>query len=400
MTRSIMSRTTTARTYGRKTAGGRTKPLLFQTELPISPTDRKRRRQLPAIDLIDDLTEQLTFVTLDDAFTLDHLDFHPPEAVSPGVKGAVLASVDIPTRDGGQRAGETIELTFCLPGPVSPEANGAVLANVTLPTREAEDKTGGGTLELEELPSLEKDDVGGVDGKTAETPDECKVDCRAAELGDPPADDSEFLDTYCHEDSIDSGLRVLTWADMCPPGDRIEKIAEASYAEVYRVTNERGTSIIKAIRLASPIKAQTKAQVRSGLVDEEPHDEEDLRGELTISEWLADIPGFVVYKERYIVRGRAPKDLLETHQTFHRRAKRQDPDRLQFYPSPSRYLDDTRFLVIELGDAGQALEDVVLESVSQLWDVFLHVAIALARAEDQIKFEVCNINQSVHQHCS
>ncbi len=186
----------------------------------------------------------------------------------------------------------------------------------------------------------------------------------------------------------DEALRVLTWDDVCPPGDRIEKIAEASYAEVYRVRNERGTSIIKVMRLQSPIRPQTKAQQRAGLVDEEPHRQEDLRGELRISEWLADIPGFVVYKERYVVGGRAPKDLLETHQTFHRRAKRRDPGRIQFYPSPSRYLDDTRFLVVELGDAGTALEDFSLVSISQVWDIFLHVAIALARAEDQIKFEV------------
>ncbi|KAL2752465.1 hypothetical protein ACRALDRAFT_1072395 [Sodiomyces alcalophilus JCM 7366] len=177
-------------------------------------------------------------------------------------------------------------------------------------------------------------------------------------------------------------LRVLTWHDVCPPGDTIIKIAEASYAEVYRVNNERGTSIIKVIRLVSPIKPQTKAQVRSGLVDEEPHPPDDLEGELRISEWLAHVPGFVVYKERYIVQGRAPKPLTETHQAFHRRVKRQDPDRLQFYPSPSRYLDDTRFLVVELGDAGVALEDFELGDTAQLWDIFLLVAIALARGEE------------------
>ncbi|KAK5664265.1 hypothetical protein OQA88_483 [Cercophora sp. LCS_1] len=182
-------------------------------------------------------------------------------------------------------------------------------------------------------------------------------------------------------------LRILTWDDVCPFGDRVEKIAEASYAEVYRITNERGVSIIKVIRLKSPIKPQTKAQERSGLVDEEPHCESDLLGELRISEWLADIPGFVVYKERYIVKGKAPKALLETHQAFHRRMKRKDPDRLQFYPSPSRYLDDTQFLVVELGDAGTALEGFQLNSAAQLWDIFLHTAIALARAEDLVKFE-------------
>ncbi len=96
-----------------------------------------------------------------------------------------------------------------------------------------------------------------------------------------------------------------------------------------------------------------------------------------------------MYKERYVVKGKAPKSLLETHQSFHRKMKRQDPDRLQFYPSPSRYLDDTEFLVVELGDAGTALEDFELKSIDQVWDIFLHTAIALARAEDMVGFEVC-----------
>ncbi|KAK3322149.1 hypothetical protein B0H66DRAFT_192154 [Apodospora peruviana] len=181
---------------------------------------------------------------------------------------------------------------------------------------------------------------------------------------------------------------TITWSTICPhPTSKITKIAEASYAEVYRITNPLGTSIIKAIRLPSPIKPQTKAQQRSGLVDEDPHSETDLSGELQISEWLADVPGFVVYKERYVVQGKATKPLLETHQAFHRKLKRQDPDRLQFYPSPSRYLHDTKFLVVELGDAGTALEDFTLNDISQVWDIFLHTAITLARAEELIRFE-------------
>lgn len=190
------------------------------------------------------------------------------------------------------------------------------------------------------------------------------------------------------EPPSDASLRVLTWDDVCPPGDCIAKIAEASFAEVYRVSNERGTSIIKVIRLESPIKPQTKAQVKSGLVDEEPHSQDDVNGELRISEWLADIPGFVVYKERYLIQGKATKQLLETHQAFQRRMKRQDPGRAQFYPSPSRYADQTRFLAVELGDAGTALEDWELADESQLWDVFLLEAVALARAEEIAMFEV------------
>lgn len=186
-------------------------------------------------------------------------------------------------------------------------------------------------------------------------------------------------------------LRILAWEDVCPIGDRIEKIAEASYAEVYRISNDRGTSIIKVIRLDSPIKPQTKAQQNSGLVDEEPHGESDLEGELRISELVADIPGFVIYKEKYLVQGKATPALLETHQRFQRRIKRKDPERLQFYPSPSRYLRDTRFLVVELGDAGTALEDLQIASTDQIWDILLGVAVALARAENLIKFEVSGL---------
>lgn len=186
----------------------------------------------------------------------------------------------------------------------------------------------------------------------------------------------------------ETSLRILAWDDVCPPGDRIEKIAEASSAEVYRVSNDRGTSIIKVIRLPSLIKPLTKAQIKARLIDEEPQSADDIRGELEISEWLADIPGFVVYKERYVVKGKATKELLETHQKFQRRLKRKDPGRAQFYPSPSRYLDDTEFLVVELGDAGTALEDWKLDSIDQVWDVFFLEAIALARAEDMFMFEV------------
>ncbi|KAL6867908.1 hypothetical protein J3F83DRAFT_715036 [Trichoderma novae-zelandiae] len=186
---------------------------------------------------------------------------------------------------------------------------------------------------------------------------------------------------------IEASLRVLTWSDVCPPGDQIAKIAEASSAEVYRITNKRGTSIIKAIRLPSPIKALTKTQVASGLVDEEPHSEGDVNNELQISEWLSDVPGFAVYKERYIVQGKTTRELLETHQTVQKRMKREDPGRAQYYPSPSRYLDDTKFLVVELGDAGKPLENWELDSADQLWDIFLLEAIALARAEEVAMFE-------------
>lgn len=255
----------------------------------------------------------------------------------------------------------------------------------TRPLEKATDSIKKATIEIAHV----KEDVS---LKIFEDEDVAKVEEAVSE---PSLDEDELsrlvkaqIVSEAEEAAQEAPLRTLTWDDVCPPGDQIVKIAEASYAEVYRVTNDRGTSIIKVIRLPSPIKPQTKAQIRSGLVDEEPHPEEDIKGELQISEWLADIPGFVVYKERYVVQGKTTKELLETHQSFQKKMKRQDPDRAQFYPSPSRYLDDTQFLVVELGDAGTSLEDWKLTSESQLWDIFFLQAIALARAEDLVMFEV------------
>jgi serine/threonine-protein kinase haspin len=265
------------------------------------------------------------------------------------------------------------------------------------------------TLEVNDCPDFElgiKQEKENTPIVTAASPQDDAHDVDLPQESPPEIAEENVCNSSCEqptdEDTDDTydgtTLRVLFWEDVCPPGDKIEKIAEASYAEVYRVSNDRGTSIIKVIRLRSPIKAKTKTQVRSGLVDEEPHAEEDINGELQISEWLADIPGFVVYKERYVVQGKATRQLLETHQTFHRKMKRQDPGRAQFYPSPSRYLDDTRFLVVELGDAGTALEDWKLTSETQLWDIFFLVAIALARAEDLAMFEVSFLRACPYHH--
>jgi len=58
------------------------------------------------------------------------------------------------------------------------------------------------------------------------------------------------------------------------------------------------------------------------------------------------------------------------------------------YPEASAVEERLKRLAVELGDAGVALEDFSLNSTDQMWDIFLHVAIALARAEAQVEFEV------------
>ncbi|SPN98508.1 uncharacterized protein DNG_01553 [Cephalotrichum gorgonifer] len=344
-----MSKPGTVRQYGKQTKRSRAERLF--AELPQSPLRRlPRKKAAEEDDGVGGLSELVAAVKIDD------------EDGAGEVRGEV--------RDGGKVA-------------YAPKAtSGRRLRSrntADVDVKEEVEKMSPED-ELEPEAPEERNDAAGPDGHGTATPDESET----AAAADPPAAEA---DAPAQDDGIQRGLRVLSWDDVCAFPDTITKIAEASYAEVYRVTNPRGTSIIKVIRLTSPVKPQTAAQERSGLVDEEPHEPGDLLGELRVSEWLADVPGFVVYKDRYVVGGKAPKALVETHRAFHRRVKRKDPDRLQFYPSPSRYLEETKFLVVELGDAGTALEDFRLERTEQVWDIFLHVAIALARAEDLVLFE-------------
>ncbi|KAI0480479.1 hypothetical protein GGR56DRAFT_671586 [Xylariaceae sp. FL0804] len=340
-----MSKPNTLRKYGRQNKKPRSDRLFV--ELPQTPIRRTRQsvaaEEAAAKDEVTKLTENLSAIKLQDEGDEENTEPEPepePEPEEPRYASSRRTRQPVPSESPGDNKPRRTRRTAQAPTPPDSDTPGPGDTEETHPT---------------------------------------EVDPGAQQPQPQPQPQQQ---------------RVLSWAEVCPPGDRIVKIAEASYAEVYRVTNARGTSVVKVIRLASPLRAQTAAQARSGLVDEAPHSAADVAGELRISEWLADVPGFVVYKERYEVRGGLGgpgggncRALLETHRVFQRRAQRRDPGRAQFYPSPARYLDGTRFLAVELGDAGVALEDFALVAADQLWDIFFHVAIALARAEARIEFE-------------
>lgn len=339
-----MSRPVVARKYGKKST--RTKAERLFSELPQTPV-RKQQSPDHGKDEIEEITHQISDIKIDGEKALRRSP-RKSTKVEP-----VSADTKVEIENGRVTSGKTDEFEAA-------NSRELDLEEITKP------------VGLEEP---EEPDIGNV---CLEEHVEPQIDLDGVERDEQ--DEPSFLD--------DNDLHHMTWDELCPFGNQIVKIAEASYAEVYRITNDQGTSIIKVIRLESPIRPKTKAQIKAGLIDEEPRSEVDTQGELQISELLAGVPGFVIYKERYVVQGKATKHLLETHQTFQRRMKRQDPGRAQFYPSPSRYLDETKFLVVELGDAGSALEDWKVETESQLWDIFFLEALALARAEIEAHFEV------------
>lgn len=156
----------------------------------------------------------------------------------------------------------------------------------------------------------------------------------------------------------------------------IEKIAEASYAEVYRCTNAEGTSILKVMQL--------KVSSDPASLDiSTAHIVEDVIAELRIMNDLTTLPGFVTFKDAYLIKGKPVSQIKKAWDAWVKKSN----DESQF-PDPDTFGPKSTFLVIELGDAGEELEATPMKTIEQVWDVLLGVIIALARAESTNEFEV------------
>jgi serine/threonine-protein kinase haspin len=181
----------------------------------------------------------------------------------------------------------------------------------------------------------------------------------------------ESYEADCH-DSIEE----LPWSDLLPSSATVAKIAEASFAEVFRVTSSIGeTSILKIMPLRVPsdpgsLEMDTAIQI------------EDVVSEVRIMNALTTLPGFVIFKAAYIVQGKPSIDFIEAHN------KHSDSRGGSYFPDPDTYTSSSVFLVIELDDAGDALDDIDIDSVDAIWDILLGVIIAVSKAETAYEFEV------------
>ncbi|RAL64220.1 hypothetical protein DID88_002112 [Monilinia fructigena] len=98
------------------------------------------------------------------------------------------------------------------------------------------------------------------------------------------------------------------WDDVLAPGSSIQKIAEASYAEVFRITNPVGSSILKLLRLKVPTDPTSKRSDTAIKV-------ETVVSEMRLMNSLTEIPGFVKFKDAHIVEGKPPAAFVEAYET-------------------------------------------------------------------------------------
>jgi hypothetical protein len=177
-------------------------------------------------------------------------------------------------------------------------------------------------------------------------------------------------------------MTINNWDIVLPPNSTLVKIAEASFAEVYRVTTSNNdTSILKIMQLkvsSDPVSIDMSTTISA----------ETVISEIRIMNAMTEIPGFVTFKDAHIIKGKPGlpiKEAYEHHRQIHLLPERKDSD----FPDPDDYTADSTFLVIELGDAGVELENYQLDTVEKVWDILLGIIIALARAELSNEFEVC-----------
>lgn len=167
-----------------------------------------------------------------------------------------------------------------------------------------------------------------------------------------------------------------SWDLVLPSDSTLQKIAEASFAEVYRVMNGDGTSILKIMQLkVSTDPASLDIRTACAV--------ETVISELRIMNALTEVPGFVTFKEVHLIQGKPGTQIKEAWD-----ARFALSDNKSEFPDPDDYTSESTFLVIELGDAGNALEDCKMEHIEQVWDVLLGVIMALSRAEFTNEFEV------------
>lgn len=215
--------------------------------------------------------------------------------------------------------------------------------------------------------------------------------------------------------SLESGPEPFSeWSLELDEHFHITKIAEASYGEVYRLSlkqevpgfNKSNESVMKLIALKPPgeeafekfqesdDKNEAKPKRRRS-PEQEPEEEDTswmscisaVASEVTLLRRLSSIPGFTNFRDMRVLRGRPGKPFVNAWKAYNKSKPR---GQKSIYPDPSKklsYNENQLWAVIEMQDAGTDLERVHLWNVWSVWDVFWGVVFAVAKGEENARFE-------------
>lgn len=179
-------------------------------------------------------------------------------------------------------------------------------------------------------------------------------------------------------------MLVKDWNSVIEDNADLTKIAEASFAEVYRITTAAGSSILKVMRMKLP-------ELPGSMIMQTAVDINSLITEFRIMNALTTVPGFVTFKDAHLCTGVIPRCIEKAYTVYNDRLNEEHQE--SYFPVPPSADEQEQeaawYLVIELGDAGDVLDECSIVSAHEFWDIFIGVTVALAIAEQTNEFEVC-----------
>lgn len=208
------------------------------------------------------------------------------------------------------------------------------------------------------------------------------------------------------------------WAQKLDEHVLVEKIAEASFSEVYRltVTDEisdfANESVLKVVGLkmppAAPLpsecvnadrprrKGDNKAHLEAERRKRQEDDGwksavDDVYGEVRLLQNLNHIPGFTIFRDITILQGRPSASFARAWKEWNKARPR---GKKSHYPDPSKkasYEETQLWAVIEMQDAGTDCGKIIeaggLKTIWEVWDIFWGTCLSVAKAEETCRFE-------------
>lgn len=161
------------------------------------------------------------------------------------------------------------------------------------------------------------------------------------------------------------------------------KIGEGSFGEVYRARAGAASCVLKLIPLNAATGPGSRAFTSVAAA----------ASEVRLLERMQRVPGFVAFRGACVVVGQMPGVLVEEWVRWRGEGGEggsRDPRRRGAYKGEGQ-----AWLVLEMGDAGEALEGELKSEtrgggwggVERAWDVFWQTVLALAKAEVYTEFE-------------
>ncbi len=245
----------------------------------------------------------------------------------------------------------------------------------------------------DEVPDLKEPDshIPSPNSEAEEGPNNA-IDETATKSTDDPSNRSPQIadhpETFCldaialkplqdaYKADCDRELPITAWAELLPEGAEVVKIAEASFAEVYRVTINGMSSILKLIQLkiaSDPMSMESETAIEV----------ETVISEVRLMNALTQLPGFVTFKDVHLIHGKPCEAIIEAYNSFDYSTTSSS------FPDPNLFRPSSLFLAVELGDAGTVLDEAPLQKINEVWDVLIGVVVSLAVAEYNFEFEVC-----------